>query len=263
VKEFDKICADIKSLRIQGATNVAKAGVRAYLLKPSKSSRKKIISLRPTEPALFNALNFLEKGYTKKEIFSHFESSQKKINQFVSGLIRKNSTIYTHCHSSSVIKALIAAKENGKSFSVVLTETRPLYQGRKTARELANKKIKVSFYSDSAMHEAVEKADMVLIGADAILRKGIINKIGSEAISEIANVHGIPVYVVSDFWKFYPKTVDIEQRNFNEVWKEAPKSVKVRNPAFEVVPSKYIRRIVSEFGILTYSEFIKKADNLI
>ena len=37
---FSKICKDIKSIKIQGATNVAKAAVKAYRLKPTKKSKE-------------------------------------------------------------------------------------------------------------------------------------------------------------------------------------------------------------------------------
>ena len=36
---FNQICKDIKSIKIQGARNVAKAGLKAYQLKPTKDSK--------------------------------------------------------------------------------------------------------------------------------------------------------------------------------------------------------------------------------
>ena len=38
--KFSKICEDIKSVKIQGATNIAKAAVEAYCISPTKSSIK-------------------------------------------------------------------------------------------------------------------------------------------------------------------------------------------------------------------------------
>jgi len=76
--------------------------------------------------------------------------------------------------------------------------------------------------------------------------------------SEIAYHEKIPVYILADSWK-YTKEVKLEERNFKEVWKRAPKYVKVKNLAFEKVPKKFIKAIVSEFGILTLDKFIKKA----
>lgn len=257
---FNKISRDIKLLKIQGATEVAKAGVRAYFLNPTAASRKKLASLRPTEPALFNAINIAKK-HSQKEIISHFQKAQEKINQNVSKIIRNKKIIFTHCHSNAVSNSLIYAKKNGLKFEVYNTETRPLYQGRLTAKQLAKAKIKVTTFVDSGMHEAIKRSDIVLLGADAVLNSGAINKIGSAAAAEIAKVHKVPLYIVSDSWKFYSKSVKIEERDFHEVWKSAPKHVKVKNPAFEKVPKQDITKIISELGILSYSNFIKQAKN--
>ncbi len=260
--EFENICKDIKSLKIQGATNVAKAAIKAYSLKPSVSSKRKLISLRPTEPALFNALKFLEK-MPKKDVLDHFKISQENINKYVFKLIKGKGAVFTHCHSSAVSKALIYSEKMGKRFEVFNTETRPLYQGRKTARELSKNNIPVTTYVDSGMHEAIKRCSIILLGADALLSSGAINKIGSAIAAEIAHVHNVPFYIVSDSWKFYPKNVKIEERDFKEVWENAPKSVKVKNPAFELIPKKYIRGVVSEYGTLSYSDFIRKASKII
>ena len=173
-------------------------------------------------------------------------------------MINKKDVIFTHCHSTTVSNALIFAKKNGKKFSVLNTETRPLYQGRKTARELSKNKIKITTYVDSGMHEAIKRTDKIFLGADAILEKGVINKIGSAIVGEIAKTHKKPVYIFADSWKFFPKNIKIEERNFEEVWKKTPKGVKIRNPSFELIPKKYVTKIVSELGVLSYNEFLRK-----
>ena len=65
-------------------------------------------------------------------------------------------------------------------------------------------------------------------------------------------------YIVADSWKFYPRSIRIEERDFREVWISAPRKVKVRNPAFELIPKKYITKIISELGILGYDDFLRK-----
>jgi len=77
-------------------------------------------------------------------------------------------------------------------------------------------------------------------------------------ISELAYIHKIPVYIIADSWKFTKKKVPIENRSLNEVWNRAPKDVKIKNPAFEFVPKKYISGIVTEFGLMKYDNFVKR-----
>jgi len=262
---FNQICKDIKSIKIQGARNVAKAGFRAYKLIPTERSKQKILSLRSTEPMLANILDRADE-LSIKELNNRLTENQDKISKTIFKLIKNNSVVFTHCHSSSVTKALIYAKKKGKKFEVYNTETRPLYQGRKTARELKNARIKVTMFVDSAAAIALTKSQktrkvgLILLGADAILKRGVINKVGSGMISQIAKANKIPLYIVADSWKYFPKNIKIEQRDFEEVW-DTETRIKIKNPAFELVPKKQITGIISEFGKLNYSEFLRKVKN--
>jgi len=259
---FDKIAGDIKSVKIQGARNIAKSALYAYSLIPSENSRKKLLSLRPTEPMLEKVLNLAVKK-SCSEILNHFESAQNAINKHVLKSIKNNDIIFTHCHSTNVVNALIYAKKKGTKFQVYNTETRPLFQGRKTAKQLKNAGIKVTMFIDSAIEDALsgengKKPSKVFIGADALLKKGIINKIGSELIARIAQQEKIQVYIIADSWKFTKKKIPIEQRKLNEIWNTAPKGIKIKNPAFEFVRRKYISGIITEFGLMRYNMFVRK-----
>ncbi len=254
---FDKICRDIKSVKIQGATNIAKAALKAYYLSPTQAAKKKLISLRPTEPMLTHVLELADK-LPQNKILAHFLESQNKINSLVFKLIKNNSVIFTHCHSTNVVKALIYAKKHGKHFEVYNTETRPLFQGRKTARELARAGIKVTNFVDSAIRIALLKCDAVFLGADALFKDSVINKVGSGLIADIASHEKIPVYIIADSWKYAHSKIKLEQRNFKEVWNPRKNKIHIKNPAFESVPAKYIKAIISEIGIMPYSRFIAK-----
>jgi ribose 1,5-bisphosphate isomerase len=256
--KFSKICKDIKSIKIQGATNVALAGLKAYSLKPLISSRKIILSLRPTEPALKNALDFADKSSIKNAV-NHFQNSQEFINYFISKIVKNNSVIMTHCHSNTLVKGLIQAYKSGKHFSVINLETRPLFQGRKTAKQLSSAGIKVSMTIDSAMASDIQKSSFILIGADAITNKGVFNKIGSKALAELAKLHKKELYVVSDSWKYSKKSILVEERSPLEIWKSHPKKLGIENFAFEFINKKLIYRIISEFGIQKYEDFVKDA----
>lgn len=263
-KRFDIISRKIQEIKIQGARNIAKSALKAYSLIPTKQSKKKLLSLRPTEPMMENVLNLAEEGESLNQIQEHFTSAQKKINSSVLKLIRPGDIIFTHCHSTNVTNALTNAKKKSKKFEVYNTETRPLYQGRKTSKELRREGIKVTQFIDSAVgvalskEQGTKKVDKVFLGADAITKKGVVNKIGSEVIARLAQQEKIPVYVVADSWKFTKKNLPLEQRKLNEIWDNAPKKIKIKNPAFEFIDKKYIKSVISEYGTLTYSQFLKR-----
>jgi len=94
--------------------------------------------------------------------------------------------------------------------------------------------------------------DCVIVGADRIALNGdTANKIGTYSLAVLAKENNIP----------FP----IEERSPAEIThikgiRIAPEGVKVRNPAFDVTPNKYISAIITEKGIIypPYDENIKK-----
>ena len=288
----------IKRLQIQGARNVAVAAVKAIqdLSENTKSKNKAqfldelkeaqniLAKSRETEPLMRNALNFIitkskdsktEKvAELKKLLVSNAENfladldkSRERTAEIGSKRIRNNSTVFTHCHSSTVTRLLAKAKKEGKNFRVICTETRPAFQGHITARELIDLGIETTFIVDSAARTFINEVDIVLVGADAITSEGnVVNKIGTGGIAVLANEARKPFYVVSELLKFDPETLSgdyekIEQRSPDEVWSEAPKTLNVRNPAFDVTPNRYINGLICEEGIIAPQlvvEFIRR-----
>lgn len=283
---------NIKTLKIQGAEEIAKSSVDIIRIIANNSkaksvtgfyqelinTKKKILSLRPTEPCTANTINFILYNLNITDIkhlkshldlrlhkaIEHFSDVKKKITEYGSNKIKKGMTIFTHCHSSTVVDILIAARKQKKTFFVNNTETRPFLQGRITAKQLSDAGIGVRHWVDSAARLALKKADLVLFGADAITAEGkVINKIGSELIAEVAQRYDIPVFVCTDSWKFDPKTVfgfeePIERRSQKEVWKNPPKNVTIMNPAFEKISPRLITGIVSELGVYKPEIFIEE-----
>jgi len=102
-----------------------KKAVYAYSLVPTARAKKKLLSLRPTEPLLKNVLD------KSIQSLAHFDFVQNKINEKVLKLIKNREVVFTHCHSSTVVNALIYAKKNGRKFEVYNTETRPCFRDGK------------------------------------------------------------------------------------------------------------------------------------
>lgn len=262
---FNQICKDIKTLKIQGATNVAKAAIKALKIRHDKKAIQKLISLRPTEPALRNAINFVKKDPEKlaKKALDYLNFAEKKIAKIGAKKVEDNSIIFTHCHSGTVVNILKQAKKT-KKFEVYNTETRPLYQGRITARELAKSRIKVTHFVDSAARVLLKEADLMLMGVDAITSEGkIVNKIGTEMFVETANRYNTPIYFCTVSWKFDPLTIKgykekIEERSPDEVWKNPPKNVKIKNLAFEFINPNLVTGIISELGIYSPTVFVER-----
>ncbi|MEW6528714.1 MAG: S-methyl-5-thioribose-1-phosphate isomerase [Candidatus Micrarchaeota archaeon] len=290
-REINSIIKDIKSLKIQGARNVAKAAIKALILQIRKSKAKTKSALysqllkvgdalaltRPTEPMMRNAINnavkftFMQiktnsaldvnalKRTIVKEAASYLnemENSQKKIRGYGSKLIPDNGTVLTHCHSSTVTGIFKTAKDIGKKFSVIALETRPRYQGRITAKELADHGIDVTLAIDSAVTIFLKKADLCIVGADAITSMGdLINKIGTSTVAHIARSQDVSFYSAVELYKYDPLTLFgnrecIEERESKEIWEDAPKNVKIYNKAFDATAARYINGYITEIGVI-------------
>jgi methylthioribose-1-phosphate isomerase len=102
--------------------------------------------------------------------------------------------------------------------------------------------------------------DLVVVGSDRIAANGdIANKIGTYSVAVLAKEHDIPFYVAApmstiDFDCPDGDHIPIEERDAKEVTelfgeRIAPDGVKVRNPAFDVTPARFVRSIITERGV--------------
>lgn len=143
---------------------------------------------------------------------------------------------------------------------VVCFESRPMDEGRSLARSLAHQGIDVTYAVDAAVHSLVPDCSVVLLGADSVGDRGIVNKIGSVALAHAARLAGVPVYVLCDETKLlphgFPQIVE-DDRPPGEVW-EAPDGVTVWNRYFEVVPTEIVTGVVTGDAVLTPTDLESK-----
>lgn len=186
--------------------------------------------------------------------------------------IKENATLLTHCNAGALATAgqgtalspMYQAKKMGRPFKVYADETRPLLQGaRLTAWELDKAGIDVTVICDNmaGMLLKQNKIDAIITGADRIAANGdTANKIGTYALSILANHHNVPFYIAAPSSTFDLEIADgsqipIEERDPAEVTNfantpTAPPNVKVYNPAFDVTDAKNITAIITEKGVI-------------
>ncbi len=186
-------------------------------------------------------------------------------------LVPAEACILTHWNAGALATAgygtalgvIRGAIEAGRKVRVLADETRPFLQGaRLTAWELVKDGIDTTVITDN-MAGAIMRAgeiDLVVVGADRIAANGdTANKIGTYSVAVLAKEHGIPFYVAAPWSTIDLATPDgdaipIEERAAREVThvgatQLAPEGAHVRNPSFDVTPSKYITAIITERGI--------------
>lgn len=284
----------IRNLEVQGARNVAIAAIKTMetfametkakdkkeFLKELSKAKEILFASRETEPLMRNAVRWIisqveiseerkvselaeRVSFASQKFLENLEDSKEKIAEIGAKRIRDNSIILTHCHSSTVTHLLKRARQKGKTFEIISTETRPLFQGRITAKEMLELGVKTTFIVDSAARFFMNQVDIVIVGADAITSEGnVINKIGTSMIALEAQEARTPFYVVSELLKFDPETMygdyeKIEERPTDEIWKDKPKNLIIRNPAFDVTRRDFIHGIICEEGIISPHSIIE------
>jgi methylthioribose-1-phosphate isomerase len=197
-------------------------------------------------------------------------------------LVPDGRTILTHCNAGALATAgygtalgvVRAAVESGKKIDVFADETRPFLQGaRLTVWELQRDGIPATLITDNMagyfLHSG--RIGCVIVGADRIAANGdVANKIGTYGVAVLAKENNVPFYVaapVSTLDLTLPdgSHIPIEERNAKEVThlngvRVAPEGTDVRNPAFDVTPSRYVTAIITERGVARapYKESLEK-----
>ena len=219
-------------------------------------------------------------------------AASKSMGEYGSSLIEDGARILTHCNAGALafidygtaLSPIRSAHKQGKSVHVYVDETRPRCQGaRLTAWEMEQEGIPYSLIVDNAAGYFMRKGevDLVIVGADRVAANGdVANKIGTYEKAVVAKENGIPFYVAAPRMTFDLKCeegddVEIEERDHDEVRKMwgvdekgnamriliSEEKANVRNPAFDVTPSKYVTAFITEEGILEppFKESIRKA----
>jgi translation initiation factor 2B subunit (eIF-2B alpha/beta/delta family) len=165
-----------------------------------------------------------------------------------------NSTVLLHSNSKSVTDVLVYLTQKGNNFRVIQTVSGPVNEGIFQAKNLADNDIKVKLISDFSLMRYIPEIDYAILGADAVLEDGIINKAGSFIISDIMKENDKPVYVFADSRKFarncdIPSEIDLnfeEKKCACELLEEQYPNIYPENYYFEKVPFGLITEIISE-----------------
>jgi len=187
------------------------------------------------------------------------ELAARKIAQLAGNRLRQYRTVLTYSYSSTVLATLIAAARTARGGrggveGVILSESRPLFEGRVLAERLATKGIAVTLVIDAALREQMAAADAVVVGADTVMERAYANRLGTRLLQEHARTARKPFFVLADTSKFLPPALApfhrIEEKSPQEVWRDPPKGVAIQNRYFQIIPFERHVTLLSERGVM-------------
>lgn len=300
----EQVWEAIKSLRVRGAPAIGIAAAYGVVVGAGSAASDsfeatsqaalaavdRLATSRPTAVNLFWALERLQKlvkntppNQTGSELRMRLllearaiqdedRAMCKAIGEHGSKLIPNPATLMTHCNAGGLATAalgtalsvMFSCQDQGKTLSVFVDETRPLWQGaRLTAWELMQRNIPATIICDSMAGHVMSsrKISAVIVGADRITACGdVANKIGTYSLAVLAKHHNIPFYVAAPSSTFdlsleSGDQIPIEERDAREITEPggiriAPVGASVYNPAFDVTPAALITALITERGVI-------------
>jgi len=234
-----------------------------------------IISSCPDNPSNISELVIEEVKLMAQEDIN----VNKSIGKHGGTLLNDGDVVLTHCNAGSLatvqygtaLAPIRAAIEDGKKISVIADETRPRLQGaRLTSFELQYDKIPVKVISDtsSGLIMRLGKINKVIVGTDRVTSDAVFNKIGTYLVALAAKDNNIPFYVAAPTSTLSlhetVEDVTIEQRDSTEVSNVlgkvqiVPDGVECLNYAFDITPFRLVNGIITEDGVFSPKELLKK-----
>jgi translation initiation factor 2B subunit (eIF-2B alpha/beta/delta family) len=214
-----------------------------------------LVLARPMMAAIENAMALAWERYRASgdpaqgvaEAIERLEAAADGMAATARGVIPQD-TLITLTYSSAVIEVLSRLRPR----RVIVSESRPLYEGLRTARALAGRGISLTLITEAQMGLFVRETEAVVVGADSVRPDGsFVNKVGTHLLTLAARAEKVPVYVLADTLKVaapsQPQRFAVEEGERREITRE--RWLEVRNVYFEVTPARLVTAYVTEEGV--------------
>jgi translation initiation factor eIF-2B subunit delta len=192
------------------------------------------------------------KSLTEAEIdriTEEIETGKRRAADRAADTFDDGETFLTHDFSSTVLEAIETAATDGRHLTAYVTEARPRYLGRKTARTLAEiDRVEPHLLVDSAAGYALDRCDRMVVGMDCIVGDTLYNRVGTFPLAAAADVVDVPVTVVGSESKVITDdfVFENETRLPAEVAREPIEGVTIENPAYDATPVSLVDHVVTD-----------------
>lgn len=218
-------------------------------------------------------------------VTERIEYAGKAISRHAGSKIQDKGDVILVFGRSEVINRLLldAALTDGKTFRVIVVDSRPLLEGRDTLEILSRAGIPCTYVLLNALsYLMMREVTKVFLGASALMSNGsVLSRVGTACVALLANSNHIPVLVGCETYKICNR-VQLESITGNELgdaeevaftdcarvgpsnrwgeekkkdgsvlsdWKSNP-NLKLLNLMYDLTPSSAVTGIVTEVGIL-------------
>ncbi|XP_051832217.1 translation initiation factor eIF-2B subunit delta [Antechinus flavipes] len=244
---------------------------------------------RPLSASMCNAIKFLTKEITvvsstqrEEEAKSELQAAmdryvQEKIVLAARAISRSayekisdGDVILVYGCSSLVSFILREAWASGRRFRVVVVDSRPRLEGRRTLHCLVRAGVPASYLMIPAASYVLPEVSKVLLGAHALLANGsVMSRVGTAQLALVARAYNVPVLVCCETYKFCER-VQTDAFVSNELddpddllcergdqvvldnWQKH-RSLRLLNLVYDVTPPELVDLVITELGMIPCS----------
>lgn len=188
-----------------------------------------------------------------RELLQSMDRRIGQLAELAAGLVEDGMAVMAYAFSSSILSALRRTQRQGRRFTVVCPEARPMCGGIALAAALAMDGISATKIPDSEIGRRLEDVQLVWLGAEAVSPLGFVNNAGTPLVAMTAHRLGVPVYVLCSSDKFLPASHTLPAADA-QVPPEAPDrdmAAVMAAYSFDPTTLAHLTGIVTEDGILT------------
>ncbi|XP_014252670.1 translation initiation factor eIF-2B subunit delta [Cimex lectularius] len=237
---------------------------------------------RPSSVSMTNALKHIKSHLTQLHNVSE-EDAKKKLCDVIDTYIREQidvagdaiclavqkkiangDVILIFACSSLLYRILKESHREGKTFTVVVVDGGPWFEGREMLRRLVTLGIKCTYVLISALSFIMGQTTKVLLGAHALLANGyVMSRTGSSLVALSAKSFNVPVLVCCETYKFCER-VQTDVFVYNELgnpldfvrtdqrlksWESNPYLTPL-SLLYDITPPDLVTAVVTEIAIL-------------
>ncbi|OCH95979.1 IF-2B-domain-containing protein [Obba rivulosa] len=191
------------------------------------------------------------------------------IEETAGNKIKDGDVVLTYARSSVVEKVLLGAHSEGRQFSVIIVDSRPMLEGKRLLSVLSSAGIQCTYLLLPALGSVISEVSTVFLGAHSIHSNGAVYaRAGTALVAMLAKQHSVPVVVCCETYKF-SEGVQLDSFTKNELapvgdlFSSFPltkprealtlhkgPNLEILNPLYDLTPPTSITAVVTEVGVI-------------
>lgn len=144
---------------------------------------------------------------TARSVATRTKRHNDRMIHEIAALAPDRGVIVTTSASTTLEAAFVALGKAGRIQTIYCCEARPGSEGTELAKRLRALRIRAEAVPDAAAAVAVDRADLVVVGADAVAPDWAVNKVGTRPLAAVAEQAGKRAVVVAGTSKLVPQPI--------------------------------------------------------